>query len=84
VRAAPLGPTSLSVHPWNPDPAADSRRRASRYARNLGTDEVPATSVSLARSRRTICHGDGGFSVYYCRGWSQWTSAAPADVQDLD
>jgi uncharacterized protein len=33
-----------------------------RYARNLGTDEDPATSSKLAPSRRTICHGDGGFS----------------------
>jgi putative CocE/NonD family hydrolase len=33
-----------------------------RYARNLGTDEDPATSTELAPSRRTICHGDGGFS----------------------
>jgi uncharacterized protein len=33
-----------------------------RYARNLGTDEDPATSSNLAPSRRTIFHGDGGFS----------------------
>jgi putative CocE/NonD family hydrolase len=33
-----------------------------RYARNLGTDKDPATSTELAPSRRTICHGDGGFS----------------------
>ena len=33
-----------------------------RYARNLGTDEDPATSSKLAPSRRTIFHGDGGFS----------------------
>jgi predicted acyl esterase len=33
-----------------------------RYARNLGTDEDPATGTELAPSRRTICHGDGGFS----------------------
>jgi putative CocE/NonD family hydrolase len=33
-----------------------------RYARNLGTDEDPATSSKLASSRRTIFHGDGGFS----------------------
>jgi uncharacterized protein len=33
-----------------------------RYARNLGTDEDPATSRNLAPSRRTISHGDGGFS----------------------
>ena len=33
-----------------------------RYARNLGTDEDPATSVRMAPSQRTICHGDGGFS----------------------
>jgi uncharacterized protein len=33
-----------------------------RYARNLGTDKDPATSSELAPSRRTIFHGDGGFS----------------------
>jgi putative CocE/NonD family hydrolase len=33
-----------------------------RYARNLGTDADPATSTELAQSRRTIFHGDGGFS----------------------
>jgi uncharacterized protein len=33
-----------------------------RYARNLGTAEDPATSSNLAPSRRTIFHGDGGFS----------------------
>ncbi|HYI56814.1 MAG TPA: CocE/NonD family hydrolase, partial [Microlunatus sp.] len=33
-----------------------------RYARNLGTDEDPATGTKLAPSRRTIAHGDGGFS----------------------
>jgi putative CocE/NonD family hydrolase len=33
-----------------------------RYARNLGTDEDPATSSNLAPSRRTIFHGDGGLS----------------------
>ena len=33
-----------------------------RYARNLGTDDDPATSVRMASSRRTIAHGDGGFS----------------------
>ena len=33
-----------------------------RYARNLGTDEDPATSVHLVPSHRTICHGDGGYS----------------------
>jgi uncharacterized protein len=33
-----------------------------RYARNLGAGEDPATSTELAPSRRTICHGDGGFS----------------------
>jgi len=33
-----------------------------RYARNLGTDEDPATGTTLAPSRRTISHGDGGFS----------------------
>ena len=33
-----------------------------RYARNLGTDKDPATSSDLAPSRRTIFHGDGGFS----------------------
>ena len=33
-----------------------------RYARNLGTDEDPATSCNLAPSQRTISHGDGGFS----------------------
>ena len=33
-----------------------------RYARNLGTDEDPATGTSLAPSRRTIGHGVGGFS----------------------
>jgi uncharacterized protein len=33
-----------------------------RYARNLGTDEDPATSSNMAPSRRTVFHGDGGFS----------------------
>ena len=33
-----------------------------RYARNLGTDENPATSTKKASSRRTISHGRGGFS----------------------
>ena len=33
-----------------------------RYARNLGTEEDPATSSNLAPSRRTISHGVGGFS----------------------
>ena len=33
-----------------------------RYARNLGTDKDQATSSELAPSRRTISHGDGGFS----------------------
>ena len=33
-----------------------------RYARNLGTSQDPATSSSLASSRRKIFHGAGGFS----------------------
>ncbi len=33
-----------------------------RYARNLGTDQDPATSSDLAPSRRKILHGEGGFS----------------------
>jgi putative CocE/NonD family hydrolase len=33
-----------------------------RYARNLGTGEDPATGTELVRSRRTISHGQGGFS----------------------
>ena len=33
-----------------------------RYARNLGTDDDPATSTNLAPSQRTICHGEGGLS----------------------
>jgi putative CocE/NonD family hydrolase len=33
-----------------------------RYARNLGTDQDPATSTELAPSHRTICRGAGGFS----------------------
>ena len=33
-----------------------------RWARNLGTDEDPATGTRLAPSHRTICHGDGGRS----------------------
>lgn len=33
-----------------------------RYARNLGTDEEPATGTRLAPSARTISHGDGGYS----------------------
>jgi uncharacterized protein len=36
-----------------------------RYARNLGTDKDPATSSTLAPSRRTIFHGDGGFSRFF-------------------
>jgi predicted acyl esterase len=36
-----------------------------RYARNLGTDEDPATSSTLVPSRRTIFHGDGGFSRFF-------------------
>jgi uncharacterized protein len=41
-----------------------------RYGRNLGTDEDPATSSNLALSRRTIFHGDGGFSRIFlpCQG----------------
>jgi putative CocE/NonD family hydrolase len=33
-----------------------------RYARNLGTDEDPATGTTLAPSHRSIAHGDGGLS----------------------
>lgn len=33
-----------------------------RYARNLGTDEDPATGTTLAASRRTIACGAGGIS----------------------
>ncbi|WP_239456519.1 CocE/NonD family hydrolase C-terminal non-catalytic domain-containing protein [Nocardioides solisilvae] len=33
-----------------------------RYARNLGTDEDPATGTGLARSHRRVLHGDGGDS----------------------
>jgi predicted acyl esterase len=33
-----------------------------RYARNLGTDEDPATGTTLASSHRSVAHGDGGFS----------------------
>jgi putative CocE/NonD family hydrolase len=33
-----------------------------RYARNLGTDDDPATSTRLVASERRICHGVGGFS----------------------
>jgi putative CocE/NonD family hydrolase len=33
-----------------------------RYARNLGTDQDPATSTGLIASTRTISHGDGGLS----------------------
>ena len=33
-----------------------------RYARNLGTEEDPATSTRLVASERTVCHGEGGFS----------------------
>ena len=33
-----------------------------RYARNLGTGEDQATSSHLVPSRRTVFHGDGGFS----------------------
>ena len=33
-----------------------------RYARNLGTNQDPATSSNLAPSRRKIFHGDGRFS----------------------
>lgn len=33
-----------------------------RFARNLGTGDDPATGVTLAPSRRTICHGAGGIS----------------------
>ena len=40
-----------------------------RYARNLGTDEDPATSTRLVASRRTVCHGAGGYSrvLWPCR-----------------
>lgn len=34
-----------------------------RYARNLGTDEDPATGTGLAPSRRQVCHGEGGLSA---------------------
>jgi putative CocE/NonD family hydrolase len=33
-----------------------------RYARNLGTDEDPATGTRIVPSPRSICHGQGGFS----------------------
>jgi putative CocE/NonD family hydrolase len=33
-----------------------------RFARNLGTDEDPATGRNRVPSRRTIAHGDGGLS----------------------
>jgi putative CocE/NonD family hydrolase len=33
-----------------------------RYARNLGTGQDPATGTELRPSRRTIFHGEGGFS----------------------
>ena len=33
-----------------------------RYARNLGTDEDPATGTRMASSARTISHGQGGLS----------------------
>ena len=33
-----------------------------RYARNLGTQEDPATGTKLVSSERTISHGVGGFS----------------------
>jgi putative CocE/NonD family hydrolase len=33
-----------------------------RWARNLGTDQPPATGTDLAPSTRTICHGVGGAS----------------------
>jgi len=33
-----------------------------RFARQLGTDEDPATGTTLAPSRRTVFHGDGGLS----------------------
>jgi putative CocE/NonD family hydrolase len=33
-----------------------------RYARNLGTNQDPATSSNVAPSRRKIFHGAGGFS----------------------
>ena len=33
-----------------------------RYARNLGTDQDPATSTDMVPSRRTIFHGRGGRS----------------------
>jgi putative CocE/NonD family hydrolase len=49
------------------DPGVSIRLQVSggahpRYARNLGTDQDPATSSDLAPSRRTIFHGAGGFS----------------------
>jgi putative CocE/NonD family hydrolase len=34
-----------------------------RYARNLGTDQDPATSTDLVPSARTVRHGDGGLSL---------------------
>lgn len=34
-----------------------------RYARNLGTDQDPATSTDLVPSARTVRHGDGGQSL---------------------
>jgi putative CocE/NonD family hydrolase len=33
-----------------------------RYARNLGTDEDPATGTATTASHRRICHGAGGMS----------------------
>jgi predicted acyl esterase len=34
-----------------------------RYARNLGTDQDPATSTDLVPSARKVLHGDGGLSL---------------------
>ncbi len=34
-----------------------------QFARNLGTDEDPATGVTMRPARHTVRHGDGGRSI---------------------
>ena len=53
-----------------------------RYARNLGTDEDPATGTELVPSRRTIAHGDGGFSRLLLPCQSSQEARSPAATWD--
>ena len=51
-----------SLHPRNPDPPAGFRRCASALRPEPGHRRRSGDGRNLAPSRRTISHGDGGFS----------------------